>query len=80
MEWVMNATIGQLIGGGSGILFLLLLFVEITPIKWNPVSSILSWIGQRTNKELNKEVKQMRSEIEDISARQKDIEEKSGNK
>ncbi len=77
MDWVMNATIGQLIGGGFGIVAFILMFIEFTPIKVNPISAILGWVGQRTNKELNGRLTTMESTVEEISLRQKDIEEKA---
>jgi len=52
MEYLMNLTLGQIFGGGVTILVVLSLFIEFTPIKWNPISSLLGWIGKKTNKEL----------------------------
>jgi hypothetical protein len=70
MEWIMNATIGQLIGGGLGILFAISMFIEITPIKINPISDFLNWIGQRTNKELIARITELENKVSEISDKQ----------
>ena len=80
----MNATIGQLIGGGFGILAFLALFIEFTPIKWNPLSDILGWIGERTNKKLDGRITTLdtrmttlENTVDDISTRQENAELKA---
>jgi TolA-binding protein len=88
MEEILNATVGQLVGGSIGILFLVSLFIEITPIKWNPISSFLGWIGRHTNRELDEHIKRTNKEldcridkleekVEEISKRQEKDEAKS---
>lgn len=52
MEVLMGLTLGQIIGRIAGALAALSIFVEITPVKINPISSILRWIGKQTNKEV----------------------------
>jgi len=42
-------------------------FVEISPIKINPLSDILGWIGKRLNKELNEKINSIEKEVQDIS-------------
>jgi hypothetical protein len=76
MDFIMNATIGQLIGGGFGFIFFFSLFVEFTPIKWNPISDFLKWVGQRTNKGLNDRLEVLEDKMEEISDRQEKNEEK----
>lgn len=46
-----------------GILAALGIVFEITPIKINPISSILKWIGKQTNKELNEKIDQSNKEL-----------------
>lgn len=75
MEFLMNATVGQLIGSGFGILTFILLFIEFTPIKVNPISSVLRWIGERTNKELDVRIDKMENKVEEIYQRQTEAEE-----
>ena len=71
MEEIANMTIGQLLSGTAGFLFLLSLFIEIAPIKINPISKFLKWLGRKINSdvlekvdELEKEVAKMREENE----------------
>lgn len=52
MEALMNLTVGQIVGRVTGIIAALSIFIEITPVKINPISDLLKWIGTRTNKEL----------------------------
>ena len=52
MEMLMGLTIGQIIGRIAGALAALSVFVEITPVKINPISSVLRWIGKQMTKEL----------------------------
>lgn len=75
METIMNATIGQLIGGGLGIIAVISFFIEITPIKLNPISFILNWIGRRTNHELFEKINQLEGKIDDIDDKQKRLED-----
>ena len=75
METIMNATVGQLVGGGLGIIAMLSLFIEFAPIKVNPISSLLNWIGKRTNKELFSEMEQLKSKIDDIDDKQGKLED-----
>lgn len=74
MEALMNATVGQLIGGGLGIIALLSVFIEFVPIKLNPVSTLLKWIGKRTNKELFDRIDELEDKIDDVSRRQGEAE------
>jgi uncharacterized membrane protein YheB (UPF0754 family) len=45
---------------GSGIVF------EISPIKINPISSLLSWIGSKLNKDLKKDIYQIQTDMNTI--------------
>ena len=46
MEVLMGLTLGQINGRIAGALAALSVFVEITPVKINPISFILRWIGK----------------------------------
>jgi hypothetical protein len=52
-----------LISGGGGLL-LLMTFVEIAPIKVNPWSTIVKWIGRGINAEVLAEVKSTRARLD----------------
>ena len=79
MDVLMNATVGQLIGGGIGVIAILSMFIEFTPIKLNPISDFLNWIGKRTNKELDGRIKELDSRIEDLEGKVNGISAKQGN-
>ena len=61
---IMNATVGQIAGGTIGVLFIISLFIEITPIKWNPLSFLMKWIGERVNAELSKNVRHIEKQLD----------------
>lgn len=64
-----DLTIGQIIGSGIGILAVLSLFIEITPpIKWNPISDIVVWIGKKANKELLDGFKEFEKKLDVMEA------------
>jgi hypothetical protein len=44
-----SLTIGQLVTSAAGWIVLASVFVEITPVKINPVSSFLKWLGKKLN-------------------------------
>lgn len=52
MEAILSLTLGQIIGRIAGGLAVLSIFIEITPVKINPISHILRWIGKQINKDL----------------------------
>lgn len=56
-------TIGELVGSGAVIILLFTTVFEIAPIKWNPLTSILSWLGKRMNGELTAKVDQQGAQI-----------------
>ena len=75
MEYIMNASVGQLIGGLAGIIAILSVFIEIVPVKINPISALLNWIGKRTNLDLTTQFKQLKKEVEALSEKYDQIEQ-----
>lgn len=63
MEVFANLTVGQIFGGIAGIIAVLSIFIEITPVKINPVSSLLRWIGRQMNKELMDKVNTLETKV-----------------
>ena len=64
----------ELIGERSGdpsfwgiVLLILSVGVEFTPIKLNPWSSILGWIGSRLNSRLNEKLKEINTKVDGLS-------------
>lgn len=60
--------------GISAIVFIALTLFEIAPIKVNPWSHLLKWIGNKANGDLRKEFKDLKAEVEIVK---KDFEEKN---
>lgn len=70
MDVISNLTIGEISRSIAGLLIIISVFVEVTPIKINPVSLLLEWIGTRTNKEVMGKVNELG---ENVSSLQEDI-------
>jgi hypothetical protein len=49
MEQLLNLTFAQAIGSVAGIVVVISIFIEIMPIKVNPVSHFLKWLGRKIN-------------------------------
>ena len=74
MEEIMNLTVGQIAGRIAGILAVLSVFVEITPIQINPVSFILEWIGRKTSKDVLDKVDELGGEVKELTTKVNKIE------
>lgn len=68
------AKLVELIGGKADewsfwaiVLFLLSIGVEFTPIKWNPWTAILGWIGSRLNSRLNAKLEEIDQKVDKLS-------------
>ena len=68
------ANLVELIGGKADewsfwaiVLFLLSIGVEFTPIKWNPWTAILGWIGSRLNSRLNAKLEEIDQKVDKLS-------------
>lgn len=67
METISSMTLGQLIGSVAGIVALISVFVEITPIKINPVSKALVWVGKKINGEVVSKVEDQGKKLDDLA-------------
>lgn len=56
--------------GGSGVLIVLLSIVEISPIKINPWSRLVKWLGRCINADVIKEIETVKAELETVKAYQ----------
>lgn len=63
MEAFMNLTLGQIVGRIAGVIAVLSIFIEITPVKINPISALMRWIGKQTNKELMDKVSTLETKV-----------------
>ena len=64
MDAIMGLTLSQLIGRIAGIIAVASVFIEITPIKVNPISHILKWIGSQLNKDITDKISNMEKKID----------------
>ena len=64
MGALLNLTLGQIIGRIAGGLAVLSIFVEITPVKINPISYILRRIGKTINEELMDKMNTFEKKVE----------------
>lgn len=76
MEVIKEMSIGELLKWIAGIVATLSVFIQITPISWNPLSSLLEWIGGRLNEGTMKEVLAIRKEITGINSKVDNLEQK----
>lgn len=56
MEKILDLTAGQVAGWAAIAVAVISVCIEITPIKFNPISWILGFIGKRANRELFEKV------------------------
>lgn len=65
-EAMKGMSVSEFVGDATLLLVGLSAFVEITPIKINPISAFLKWIGSRINGEVISKVNKLESDIERI--------------
>ena len=49
IETLSTVSVGQALTGGVTVVALVSVFIEITPVKINPVSKFLAWLGRKIN-------------------------------
>ena len=69
MENLTNLTIGQVLGGAASIFVVLSLFIEITPVKINPISAGLRWLGKKLNAEVLNKVKGLDDKVSELDVK-----------
>ena len=63
IETMSTVSVGQVLAGGAGVVALVSVFIEITPVKINPVSKFLAWLGRKINGEVISKVDKLESQI-----------------
>lgn len=51
---------------GGLFLVILLTLIQITPVKWNPWDSILTWLGKKLNAGVKKEVDELKDSLKEV--------------
>lgn len=73
MDTIMSLTLGQIIGGSIGIIVLCSIFIEITPIKINPVSAFLRWLGKKVNGDVIQQVENLEKKLDTLESETKEV-------
>ena len=63
IETLSTVSVGQVLAGGAGVIALVSVFIEITPVKINPVSKFLAWLGRKINGEVISKVDKLEDQI-----------------
>lgn len=73
-------SIGQIIAWGAGAIGFLSVFVEVSKIKINPISSLLKWIGSKAGAQLLEKIdanqKETNKRLDGIEQKQEELERK----
>ena len=64
----MELDIQSLISGAASLAVIVGIFIEITPVKINPVSTLLKFIGSNINAELKEEIASVKAEVESTNS------------
>ncbi len=65
-EILQFANLGGIVNVVITLIAIISIFVEFTPIKWNPISSLFKWIGNKINGEVLTKVNSLQSQINNI--------------
>ena len=64
IEMLSTVSMGQALTGGVTVVALVSVFIEITPVKINPVSKFLAWLGRKINSEVIAKVDRLETEVQ----------------
>ena len=64
IETLSTVSVGQALTGGVTVVALVSVFIEITPVKINPVSKFLAWLGRKINSEVIAKVERLETEVQ----------------
>ena len=65
IETLSTVSVGQALTGGVTVVALVSVFIEITPVKINPVSKFLAWLGRKINSEVIAKVDRLETEMQE---------------
>lgn len=61
-----DMTLSQIIGDGALLALIVSTLFEISPIKWNPITSILTWLGKKMNSQVMEKVEGQDKKIDSL--------------
>ena len=64
IETLSTVSVGQALTGGVTVVALVSVVIEITPVKINPVSKFLAWLGRKINSEVIAKVDRLETEVQ----------------
>lgn len=77
MEELLQAyTIADIAKNAAILIAVLSIFIQISPIKWNPISVLLKWMGNKFNNRIDDKMEDLRNEIKRINDKVEDLESK----
>lgn len=68
MEQLLNMTAAQIIGSAAGIVVVISIFIEIAPIKINPLSHFLRWVGKKINGDIIDRLDSLEGKVNNIES------------
>lgn len=70
-----SITIGEAFGTLAAAFAFISIFVEITPIKINPISSFFGWVGKKANENLSNELNDIKNVVNSLDGEVKKVRE-----
>lgn len=67
MEYLQYMPVSELLKLAAGIIAAASVFIQITPIKWNPISSLLKWIGRKLNEDTNAKIESLKDDMATVN-------------
>lgn len=71
-----DLTLGEILGDTALIALVVSTLFEISPIKWNPISAILAWLGKKMNSQVLERVGEQDKKIDSLNSKIDDLDEK----
>lgn len=68
MEQLLNMTAAQIIGSVAGIVVIISIFIEIAPIRINPLSHFLRWLGKKINGDIIDRLDSLEGKVNNIES------------
>lgn len=68
MKQLMDLTLAQAIGSVAGIVVVISIFIEIAPIKINPLSHFLRWLGRKINGDIIERFDTLEKKVNNIES------------